>query len=93
MAQSLPWGPQRGSVRPFGDRRRSGVTPLHWAALNGHSELVKVLLAAGPGGPRPLPPPAPIVSPQPRLQTFAEGSSHSFHFSTASTMHGLGFNA
>ena len=49
-----PGGPQRGSGRPAGDRRRSGSTPLHNAAYNGYSELVPVLLAAGPGGPRPF---------------------------------------
>ena len=40
------------------DRRHSGNTPLHFAAYNGRSELVQVLLAAGPGAhtvpPRPV---------------------------------------
>ena len=57
-----PTGPRDGIW--YGNLEHFGWTPLHFAAYNGHSELVPVLLAAGPGGPRPFhhPPPSSTLS-------------------------------
>ena len=50
VAQSSPpREPPKGLGEAFGDRRHSGETPLHCGAFFGLSELVPVLLAAGPG--------------------------------------------
>ena len=46
--RALPPGPVGEASR---DRRRSGGSPLQAAAYGGHTVLVQLLLAAGPGGP------------------------------------------
>ena len=54
---ALPPGGPKGALAGLWDRRCSGWTPLHVAAVVGRSDLVSVLLAAGPGGQGPFPHP------------------------------------
>ena len=78
MAQSSPPpGAPKGARRPLGERRRSGYTPLLYAAYHGRAELVQVLLSAGPGAPGRFHTPFLAHS---RSHPLAVGCSHSFRF-------------
>ena len=74
LSLRAPKGPRGGLL---GDRWHSGVTPLHLAGWKGHSELVRVLLTAGPGPPDLVH--TAFCLPHSR-RTFVEGCSHLFHF-------------
>lgn len=45
--QDLPGGPVKTTSRLVNHKNKSGNTPLHWAAVNGHVLCVKALVAAG----------------------------------------------